>query len=471
MFYRLFRALIRHSLWVFYRRIEIEGLEDVPTEGPLLLAANHPNTMMDALLVAMSLDRQVGFVGKATLFKNPLVGAFFRYMGGIPIARKQDGPVEGGAAQNQNVLEACEISVAAGNAILIFPEGISQEQPRLQPLKTGLARIALGAERRNPGQVTVVPTALVYDDHETFRSSARVRYLAPIQVAPFLALGKDDPDSFAPARALTAALDEALKEEVVHVEDSQNDPLVAAIDDLVGKDRTTRTQAGGRLAVTPIVAKAVNHFVEHEPERVAVVAGQLERYQAALSAAGVDDDAVRKRARHSNALRAIVFWLASPIALWGVINHFVLYQLPRIFLRLVRLDPLYNASAKLLIGLMGLVATYSVQGFLVYEALSRPLASQLEALLPGSTPLGLTIVYLVTLPICGMAALVWLEAWGSRRKRAAAAGAQRRLGARLPELRTLRADLFSSIDTALADYLNTLSESSTEDAAPTVGGT
>lgn len=462
MLYRLFRALFRHALRVFYRRIEIEGIEDVPTTGPLLLAANHPNTLMDVLLVAMCLDRQVGFIAKATLFDTPLVGPFFRYMGAVPVARKQDG---GDSGANKNVLEDCEKSVASGHAILIFPEGVSQEQPRLQPLKTGLARIAVGAERRNPGTVSVVPVALVYDDHETFRSSARVRYLAPIQVAPFVALGGDDPESFAPARALTQAVDEALKEEVVHVEDAEHDPLVKAIDELLGKEKRTREQAGGRLAVTPVVARAVNHFVEREPARVERVRGQLERYQSALREAGVSDDAIRERARPRNLLRSCLFWLSAPIALWGALNHFVLYQIPRIVLRMVTLDPLYNASAKLLIGLLGLVATYAVQGFLVFELLEQRLLRDLHVYFPDATSLGVTIAYLATLPLCGMIALVWLEAYESRRNRADAAKARRSLGPKRAELRALRAELFSSIDAAQADYLHFLdADASSEDA-------
>lgn len=452
MVYRLLRALLRHALRVFYRRIEVEGLEDVPQRGPLLLAANHPNTLMDVLLAATGLDRRVGFVAKATLFDNPVAGWIFRSMGAVPVYRRQDG---GGGESNDNALRACEDTVAEGGAILIFPEGISQEQPRLQPLKTGLARIALGAEARAPGQVTVVPVALVYDDHETFRSRARVRYLTPIQVAPFAALAAGDPESFAPARALTRAIDEALREEVVHVEQSEHDPLVREVDALLGVDQDARHAAGGRLAMTPIVARAVNHFAQREPERVAAVRAELERYRAALAGAGVDDHAVRERARHPNAAATLVFALGAPLALWGVLNHFVLYQLPRLVLRVVRIHPLYNASAKLLIGLLGLFATYAVQGVAVYELCAGPLAAQVSRLGAWATPAGLTAIYLGTLPACGLIALLWLEAWESRSRRAAAARARRRLGPRLAELRGLRRAVLGSLDAAQADYLET----------------
>ena len=105
MIYLLLRALMRHALRVFFRQIEVEGLEQVPPEGPLLLAANHPNTLIDVLLVATFLDRRVGFIAKSTLFKNPLANMILRGLGAVPVYRKMDGPLDAAAKeQNANAL-------------------------------------------------------------------------------------------------------------------------------------------------------------------------------------------------------------------------------------------------------------------------------------------------------------------------------------------------------------------------------
>lgn len=466
MLYRVLRALLRHALRVFFRRIEIEGLESVPTEGPLLLAANHPNTLIDVLLVAVMLDRQVGCIAKATLFDNPLAGWLLRSLGAVPIHRAQDG--RGGKDQNQRALEASEVAVASGQAILIFPEGVSQDAPRLQPLKTGLARIALGAERRAPGQVCVVPVALVYDDHETFRSRARVTYLPPIQVAPFLGLEAESGDAFAPARALTEAIAESLRQDVVHVEDESLDPLVGLVDELYAPHAVER--AGGRLAVTPVIARAVNHFAEREPERLAKVRADLEAYQAALAAAGVSDDAVRTREREVRLQDTLLYWLFALPALWGALNHLLLYNAPRAALRLIPIHPLYNASAKLLVGLLALGACYGVQGFGVYWLASHPLREQLLA--QGLfTPWTLTLLYVSTLPLCGMIALLWLEGHESRVSRSRAHAQRSSLGPELlAALRQQRSDLLGQLDLAQADFLAATDPESAERAEGSAAG-
>lgn len=445
MVYLLLRALLRHALRVFFRRLDVEGLEQVPPSGPLLLAANHPNTLLDVLLVATYLDRRVGFVAKSTLFRG-LGGVILRGLGAVPVYRREDAPIDEAArARNDAALAACEEAVAAGRAILIFPEGVSQEERRLQQLKTGLARIALGAEARAPGQVAVVPVALVYDDPETFRSRAHVRYGAPIRVAPFLAAG--GADRFASARALTEAVRAALAAAMVHVERPSDDPLVRELDAVYGRELAG--EAGGPLAATAAIARAVNAFAESEPARVERVRALLADYRAALAAAGVEDAAVRARAGEAPALASTLAWLgAAPVAAWGILNHLVLYHVPRLVLRLLPVHPVYSSTVKLLSGLLALGGCYAAQGALVHHALA-PWAG-----LEASATWSATIAYLGTLPLSGLAALLWLERLEARRRRARVQAARRRLDpAELERLREARAALVSELDRARADSL------------------
>ena len=441
--YTLLRALLRHALRVFFRDLRVEGLEQVPPDGPLLLAANHPNTLIDVLLVATFLQRRVGFVAKAPLFANPLVGALLRWLGAVPVYRRVDGPVDAtGKAKNAQALAGCEEAVAAGRAIAVFPEGVSQGEPRLQALKTGLARIALGAEERAPGQVVVVPVSLVYDDPETFRSRAHVTYSAPIRVAPYREQGERAGDPFVGVRALTEAIREELEEGMVHVDRPQHDPLVEGLDAIYGG--LVADQAGGRLAATAQIANAVNAFAERDPGRVQRVQERLTAYTQALAAAGVDDVAVRARPRPTSVGAALGLILGAPLALWGAANHFVLYHLPRVVLTVLPVDPLYASTVKLLTGLLALGVCYGVQGAAVHALAPRA----------GLDPWTVTCLYLGTLPPCGVGALLWLEGLAARGRRAAARRARRRLApGALDELLRLRGELVSDLDAARAAFL------------------
>jgi glycerol-3-phosphate O-acyltransferase / dihydroxyacetone phosphate acyltransferase len=436
--YLLLRALLRHALRVFFREIEVEGRSDVPGDGPLLLAANHPNTLMDVLLVATALDRKVGFVAKAPLFRSWFLGPLLRFLGAVPVERKQDGPLDEAAKKrNEAALAASEEAVARGGAVLIFPEGVSQDEPRLQPLKTGLARIALGAEHRAPGAVMVVPVALVYDAKGTFRSRARVRFGQPLAVADYARLPATVEDPYAPARALTAAIRDALLPAVVHVDQSEHDPLVKDLALLYGD--AVAADAGGRLAAVAAIARAVNAFSAKEPERVARLKAMLAEYRGQLERAKVDDRVVRAhQARPPTPAEDLGFFFGAPIALWGIINHLPLYHAPRVVLALTAPDSVYTSTVKLVSGLLALAASYTAQTWLVWR-FAGPTAAA---------------VYVATLPLCGLIGLLWAEGWNDRRRARRARREQSRLAPDVKkELQARRAELIRELDRARAAFL------------------
>ena len=140
--------LLPHMAWIarasarIYYRIRVEG-EAPPQTGPVLFVANHPNSLIDPVLVAAAADRPLRFLAKAPLFEERLVGPLMRATGSIPVYRRQDDPDL--MDRNASVFEAVHAAIADGAAVGIFPEGLSHSEPSLGRLRTGAARIALGA--------------------------------------------------------------------------------------------------------------------------------------------------------------------------------------------------------------------------------------------------------------------------------------------------------------------------------------
>ena len=140
MLYRLIRCISSLLLELFYRRVEVVGLDRLPATGPLLVVANHQNGLVDGMLLLAVLPRRLVTVAKAPLFGSPLIGPFLRGLGAIPVYRRQDA--ETGAfdpARNADMFGAAIDTLRDGGAILIFPEGVSQPEPALMPLRTGAA--------------------------------------------------------------------------------------------------------------------------------------------------------------------------------------------------------------------------------------------------------------------------------------------------------------------------------------------
>lgn len=189
--YRVLVRVARIAVRWYYRDVEIDGAERIPREGPVLLVANHPNELMDALFAGLVSPRQLTFTGKATLFENPLVGAFLRHMRVVPLRRVQDeraatpagdvtvAPVIT-AERNAQSFAAIHSALSAGQMVLIFPEGRSWDEPRLAPIKTGAARIALSAQQAGVRGVTVVPIGINYERKDGPRSRVLVEVAQPI---------------------------------------------------------------------------------------------------------------------------------------------------------------------------------------------------------------------------------------------------------------------------------------------------
>jgi 1-acyl-sn-glycerol-3-phosphate acyltransferase len=170
MIYRLLRWISGISLHWFYREIRIVGKEKIPTRGPLLIAANHQNALVDSLIAGWVTPRRITMTAKATLTDNPLIAALFKIVGVVPLRRTSDEPRNSVGLpldRSRNVGAFREILriLEKDGAVLIFPEGKSHNEAGLEPLRTGLARLALQArDEQSIKGVRILPVGLTFED-------------------------------------------------------------------------------------------------------------------------------------------------------------------------------------------------------------------------------------------------------------------------------------------------------------------
>ena len=158
---------------IFFRGIELQGIERVPRDRPLVIVANHTNSIVDALLLLALPGCRPRFLAKSTLFSHPFLGPLLRLAGALPVYRRVEGPAD--LPKNLKTFARCHEALAAGENVALFPEGTSHSHPRRLALKTGAARIVLGAESRlGPLGVRIVPVSLRYEAKQRFRSRVRV---------------------------------------------------------------------------------------------------------------------------------------------------------------------------------------------------------------------------------------------------------------------------------------------------------
>lgn len=394
--YRLIERWVGLALDLFYRRIPLRGA--IPDEGPVIVVANHPNALADPAVVARMTSRPVRFLGKEPLFRMPGVRWLVRGVGAIPVYRAKDGH---DTSKNDETFRAVFSALAAGDLICLFPEGIGHNEPHLQPLKTGAARMALGAEAEHGFTlgVRIVPVGLTYADKPAFRSDCWTEVGEPIDVRTFAEAWRTDEK--AAVVALTDLIAERLRDVTLNVDSWDELPLVELAEMLwrPGGDPGSPAERAQRLRDLAI---GVARLKEQAPAELDETRAALSAFRDHLRSAGMGFEHLTQRytagvlllflLRHAGAMAMGLPAVAVGVAAYGL-PYLLLRQVPR----LLRTPDDLLATVRILGGLVI---------FPVWHAL---LAALLSWQLPWSWALPVGVV----LPLCGL----YAHAFFRRRKR------------------------------------------------------
>lgn len=224
---RLVHLIVSIALRLFFRRIEISGAHFAPPDEPLIFVSNHPNGLIDPALIFCAFPRRISFLAKSTLFRVPVIKFLITAVESLPLYRRVDTKED--LNKNRITFEKCHELLRQNRCIALFPEGVSHNETRLLPVKTGAARIALGAlsiksddahDASPLDHLKIVPVGLYYTSKTSFRSEALIRFGAPVEVRPVTLDEEGEPPREA-VRALSNEIEEALRRVTLNVEDDE----------------------------------------------------------------------------------------------------------------------------------------------------------------------------------------------------------------------------------------------------------
>jgi glycerol-3-phosphate O-acyltransferase / dihydroxyacetone phosphate acyltransferase len=441
--YAVVRAIARFWIWFFFERVEVRHRERVPRSGPVLLCINHPNNLIDSLLVGSVLPRKVHYLATAALFRYPLLARFLVALGVIPVHRKADNPHR--MDRNVGMFAACDEAFDRGRLIAIYPEGATRAETHLQRIKTGAARIALGYEAHAPGRLTVVPVGLSFAARRRFRGRVLVSFGELVDVSLSLAGCREEPAKA--LHTLTTAIQRAMEREVVHVARIETAAFARAVEEIYcGKlehelwgERGLARQIDS-FQCAESTTDAIEHFRKRDPERIERLWQRILSYHAGLADYRTRDEAVRTRLeRTTERQRVAQSWqtiVGFPLFAYGAAVNFLPYYLPGWLAGRMSRRPTDYATIRLLA---------SVVAF--------PLFWGLETSLVGwAAGLWWALAFVLSLPLGGLIAYRYLVGTGRLRY-------QLRFGAllltRAQEARRLLAErrqIIGELDRAKRDY-------------------
>lgn len=300
MFYRGLVRFLSLVASTFYRRIEVVGLENVPARGAVIFAGNHPNALIDGLLLIGLAERSpIHFLGNAKLWRFPILSRLLEALGAIPVLRREE---HGPDADNQGAFERVDDVLASGDCVAIFPEGISHTDSRLATLKTGTARMALHAAAHRDADVAIVPFGLTYLDRHRFRSQVLLRFAEsmPMDKARLKAYESDEVEA---VRQLTADLGERISRVTLSAPDWATLRFIHAARRLYKPISAKLTPASYVDLSRRFVERYALFADEPDVQRLRI---EIEAYQAQLDVLGLKDYQLSHLVSASTAMRRIV---------------------------------------------------------------------------------------------------------------------------------------------------------------------
>jgi hypothetical protein len=247
---------------------------------------------------------------------------------------------------------AVAAALADGDAICLFPEGISHSSGRLEPLRTGAARMAFAAERGGTS-VALVAAGLNFDRKTAFRSRVTVVYGRTFSSADLLPASDQD---LAPAvRALTGRIAEHMRSLLIEADPNADAALVDRVDRLYAAARGRPHDAPERLARRRTIAGGIDRLRAEAPERYDDLLLRLRRYDQRLQRFGIRDRHLDWQTSSADAItfavRELLFAIVLvPLSLLGLAVFYVPYQLTGIAARLSTKERDVIATAQLLTG-------------------------------------------------------------------------------------------------------------------------
>lgn len=401
------RRLIGLALGFYFRRIERFHLDRVPKEGPVLFVSNHPNSLTDSFVIGASVPRKVNFIGTVQLFSIKPMKWLLTQCGGIPINRVKDNPKA--MRSVADTFEAVYQVLERGEAVGIFPEGITYDDSALKEVKSGAARMALELEHRHEGKLglRLVPVGLTYSAKESYRSDALANFGEPIVASEFL-------EGYAERRKecivrLTEEIERRIQSLILHIPKLEEKRVVEGVKRLYFQ----RLLIGNRNASEPVadqakelllgqqIAAAVDAVYREQPERAVAFVTKLNSYERWLARLKISEDALELFPRRSKLAVRTSFWtmvaiLGAPIAFYGWLHRSIPYALIKCSARKFTLPDKRKAQAStvaIAAGVVGFVVCYAIYVAAFYWLFGWPA----------------TLWYALSLPVAGLLAHYYLR--------------------------------------------------------------
>ncbi|MBN4072934.1 1-acyl-sn-glycerol-3-phosphate acyltransferase [Crocinitomix catalasitica] len=362
MIYTILKILCRITIRSYFRRVKIDGKHHIPTEGPYIFVANHPSAFMDPIVIASYVRPKIYFIAAGEYIGKGVKAWFMQSaLHMIPVYRPSSRPED--THKNVDMFKSCFTHLAKGRSLLIFPEGVSKTELKLKPVKTGVSRIARGAELNNDMSLDlhIVPIGLNYSDPHRFRSDLYVKIGEAIKVTDFIS--KDAESEGDEIRSLTAAIENQLKKSVLHLESAQEEDLLRKIETVYAGDLKQEFEIeyedqAAEFQMQQEMILAIEYYEKNNAVEVVALHDSLNYYFDELENLGLRSRGLRSSSKAIKVGLMLKYIFGAPIFILGFILNALPYLIVQTVNRRLKIGETFQGSLILATGLFIYLSWY-----------------------------------------------------------------------------------------------------------------
>jgi len=374
VFIFLWKKLCALTMKVFYRSYEVTGEETLPKETGVILCVNHVNALIDAAVLQASTDRDIRALARDGLFKNPFLKPILNMIGSVPIYRRETNQTD--TSKNVDTFSKCYELLAENQTLVIFPEGQSHSKSFVQEIKTGAARMALGAIETNGIAPIVIPVGMTFSRHKRLRTEVLVHYGDPID----LEIPKNTTEYDA-VLLITERVQAGIESVTLNTQSWQDLDLVKRLEQFFSlrtskvenqKQIKTRKKLSERFNALQQLIEVQDLLKKHEPEKIRSLMSKLRIFERLSKACGISNYHLAIKYQPLllvlYTLRTLsIVLIGFPIALWGIINSIIPYFLTHFFTRKITKKIDQHDTTWVMLGMLFFLIFWGLQSNYVYR--------------------------------------------------------------------------------------------------------
>ena len=383
----LWKKLCKLTMKVFYRSYEVKGADTIPENTGIILCANHVNALIDAAVLQASTEKNIRALARDGLFKNPVLKPILNMIGTVPIYRRETETSD--TSKNLDTFSRCYELLAENQTLVIFPEGQSHSKSFVQEIKTGAARMALGAIEANGVAPEVLPVGMTFSRQKRARTEVLVQYGKPIDLNV-----PEGMDEYQAVHLITERVKKGIVEVTLNTNTWQDLDLVKRLEQFFSlreskvdginlekeNSNKPRKTLSDRFQALQQLIEVQELLKKHEPEKIRSLMSKLRIFERLCKACGISNYHLAIKYQPLlltlYTLRTLgIVLIGFPIALWGIINSIIPYFLTQFCTKRVSKKVDQHDTAWVMLGMVfftifwGLQCNYVFRHFGLYWSL------------------------------------------------------------------------------------------------------